>query len=179
MPDSDEERWLTYAEAGELLGISSEAARAIARRNHWPRRTPNRPGGFAQVQMPADRFSVRTRPALTDGQMPVADGHSALTDGQIDRRPTVTNGVDQPVTDPDALRSAVRTLENAVDGLRDQLAVANRRVDEERQRVEHERTRVTDAQAAERIARDEAAGLRTRFDQLQARGLWARLRNKR
>jgi hypothetical protein len=32
---------------------------------------------------------------------------------------------------------------------------------------------------AERIARDEAAGLRARVDQLQARGLWARLRNKR
>ena len=28
-------------------------------------------------------------------------------------------------------------------------------------------------------ARDEATGLRTRVDQLQARGLWARLRNKR
>lgn len=35
------------------------------------------------------------------------------------------------------------------------------------------------AMTAERIARDEAAGLRTRLDQLQARGLWARLRNKR
>jgi hypothetical protein len=38
---------------------------------------------------------------------------------------------------------------------------------------------VTDAQATERIARDEAAGLRTRLDRLQARRLWARLRNKR
>jgi hypothetical protein len=32
---------------------------------------------------------------------------------------------------------------------------------------------------AERIARDDAAGLRTRLDQFQARGLWARLHNKR
>jgi len=37
---SDEaERWLTYAEAGELLGISPEAARQLARRCKWPRRT--------------------------------------------------------------------------------------------------------------------------------------------
>jgi hypothetical protein len=35
-----------------------------------------------------------------------------------------------------------------------------------------------DVMTAERIARDEAADLRTRLDQLQARGLWARLRNK-
>jgi hypothetical protein len=33
--------------------------------------------------------------------------------------------------------------------------------------------------SAERIARDEAAGLCARVDQLQARGLWARIRNKR
>ena len=38
---------------------------------------------------------------------------------------------------------------------------------------------MTGAQAAERIARDEATGLSTKLDQLQARGLWARLRNKR
>lgn len=31
---------------------------------------------------------------------------------------------------------------------------------------------------AERIARDEARGLCSELDQLQARGLWARLRNK-
>jgi hypothetical protein len=41
------------------------------------------------------------------------------------------------------------------------------------------RRQLSDAQAAERLARDEAAGLRTRLDQLQGRGLWARLRNKR
>jgi hypothetical protein len=178
MLDSDEERWLTYAEAGELLGISSEAARAIARRNHWPRRTPNRPGGFAQVQMPADRLTVRTRPALTDGQMPVADGHSVVTDGQVDRRPTVTNGADQPVTDPVTLRSAVRTLENAVDGLRDQLAVANRRLDEERQRLEEERTRTADAMTAERIAREEAAGLSAELDARKQWGWWRRVRGR-
>jgi hypothetical protein len=38
---------------------------------------------------------------------------------------------------------------------------------------------MTDAQTAERAACDEAAGLRMRLDQLRARRLWARLRNKR
>jgi hypothetical protein len=37
--DQDEERWLTYAQAGRLLGISLEAVRQLARRRGWPRRT--------------------------------------------------------------------------------------------------------------------------------------------
>ncbi len=36
-----DERWLTYAEVGELLGISTGAARQLVRRHKWPRRTPN------------------------------------------------------------------------------------------------------------------------------------------
>ena len=64
MTESGDERWLTYAEAGELLGISGEAVRAMARRNHWPRRTPNKPGGHAQVLMPADQPGGRASPTI-------------------------------------------------------------------------------------------------------------------
>jgi len=71
------------------------------------------------------------------------------------------------------------TLSRALDTLSEQLGIANRRADEERARAERAELLAADAQAAERIARDEAAGLRTRLDQLQARGLWSRLRNKR
>jgi hypothetical protein len=40
MPEADHEHWLTYAEAGQLLGISAAAARMLAKRRGWPRRTP-------------------------------------------------------------------------------------------------------------------------------------------
>src|SRR5947209_1384150 len=79
------EHWLTYAEVGQLFGISAEAARAMARRQKWPRRTPNDHGALARVLVPNDRLpplprsvataghpgderlSVRLRPALNGG----------------------------------------------------------------------------------------------------------------
>ena len=87
----------------------------------------------------------------------------------------------------------IRAFESAIETLREQLTKAELRADDERARAERSETerralqakldgtqaQLADAQGAERIARDEAAGLRTRLDQLQARGLWARLRNKR
>ena len=79
-----------------------------------------------------------------------------------------------------------QAVRDAVAPLAGQLEVANQRAErseterrELQAKLEHERELTADAQAAERIARDEAAGLRTKLDQLQARGLWARLRNKR
>jgi len=63
--------------------------------------------------------------------------------------------------------------------LREQLDHERARADRADKRVDVLQGKLDDATTAERIARDEAAGLRTRLDQLQARGLWARLRNKR
>ena len=40
MLDRDQGRWLTYAEAGQLLGISPEAVRQLARRRGWPLGVP-------------------------------------------------------------------------------------------------------------------------------------------
>src|SRR3954447_12004730 len=66
---SMEERWLTYAEVGELLGISTGAARQLARRHKWPRRTPNEYGAMARVLVPEDRIPQTTGVARTpDGQ---------------------------------------------------------------------------------------------------------------
>src|SRR3954453_10695904 len=50
------ERWLTYAEVGKLLGISIGAARQMARRHKWPRRTPNEYGAVARVLVPPDKI---------------------------------------------------------------------------------------------------------------------------
>jgi colicin import membrane protein len=54
-------QWLTYAEAAQRFGISSEAVRQIALRRKWPRRRPNDdPFGRVQVQIPQDE-DVRPR----------------------------------------------------------------------------------------------------------------------
>ena len=52
-----------------------EAVRALARRQHWPRRSPNAVGGQTWILVPADRLaanghaeSVRRTPASTDRQ---------------------------------------------------------------------------------------------------------------
>src|ERR1044072_3616614 len=62
-----EGRWLTYLEAGELLGISPEAVRAIARRQKWPRQSANAVGRAVRILVPNDRL----KPASANGQ---ADG---------------------------------------------------------------------------------------------------------
>jgi hypothetical protein len=55
IPDTAD-RWMTYAEIAELLGISTGAARQLARRHKWPRRTPNEYGAVAHVLVPPDRI---------------------------------------------------------------------------------------------------------------------------
>ena len=47
------ERWLTYAEAGALLGMTPEAVRQRARRHDWPtRKTGNKPNDPNEVLIP-------------------------------------------------------------------------------------------------------------------------------
>src|SRR3954466_7161977 len=52
------DRWLTYNEIGEMLRVSPEAARAIARRGKWPRQTANAVGRVVRVLVPADRLRL-------------------------------------------------------------------------------------------------------------------------
>jgi hypothetical protein len=73
---------------------------------------------------------------------------------------------------------AIRALEHAVEGLSEQLENANQRADRAAQRADLLQVKFEVGALAERIARDEAAGLRVRVDQLLARGWWARLRNR-
>jgi hypothetical protein len=79
------ERWLTYQEAGEVLGMSAEAARQRARRLKW--RTQRGNDGKALVLVP-EAVAVRPRvrpPVRTAGQTPVqppvqTDDDKALAD---------------------------------------------------------------------------------------------------
>ena len=70
------EHWLTYAEAAERLGLTPEAVRALARRQHWPRRSPNAVGGQTWILLPADRLAAAA-----------ANGHD-----HSGRRPPPVNG---------------------------------------------------------------------------------------
>src|SRR5215217_1106041 len=66
-----DDRWLTYIEAGKLLGLSPEAVRSIARRQKWPRQSPNAIGKVVRVLVPIDRLRPVAgrweRPVFTNG----------------------------------------------------------------------------------------------------------------
>jgi hypothetical protein len=61
--------WMTYAEAAKKLGLTSEGVRALARRQRWPRRSPNAIGAQAWVLVPADRLDAIS----TDGKRAAPD----------------------------------------------------------------------------------------------------------
>src|SRR4051812_36615940 len=99
------EHWLTYAEAAQRLGLTPEAVRALARRQHWPRRSPNAVGGQTWILVPADKLAAnghaesgrrtpastdrqdhREQPLLTAGQNSDGQRTPPDTGEQIDRR---------------------------------------------------------------------------------------------
>jgi hypothetical protein len=93
-----DEHWLTYAEAAEKLGLTVNAVRALARRQGWPRRSPNVIGGQAWVAVPADRLAInghiaddrRSKPASANDQSSLINDHDpAGTNNQNrdERRP--------------------------------------------------------------------------------------------
>jgi hypothetical protein len=118
MADQAEEQWLTYRELGALLGCTANAARMHAHRRGWPRRAPNRVGDPARVLV-LESGGVRERASHEAAQC------VAQASGSVQ-----------------ALEQAhVR----AIEALREQLAIANRRIDElfeERRREAEERRRL-------------------------------------
>jgi hypothetical protein len=71
---------------------------------------------------------------------------------------------------------AIRALEHAVEGLCEQLENANQRADRAEQRADLFQVKFEAGALAERIARDEAAGLRAELDTRRQWGLRCRLR---
>src|SRR3954454_14037841 len=59
-----EERWLTYAELGQELGIPPGPPRSLGRPHKCPRRIPNEYGTPARVLVPADRLRPPVDPPL-------------------------------------------------------------------------------------------------------------------
>lgn len=116
MSESEGERWLTYAEVGNLLGVSAAAARMLAKRRGWPRRTPNAFGDRARVLVPHD-IDVRSRSA----------SYAEHTSHAISSDQEGANGHDQVI---------VRVFEQAIAALQEQLAIANSRAERAEQRVD-------------------------------------------
>src|SRR4051812_36017371 len=153
---SMEERWLTYAEVGELLGISTGAARQLARRHKWPRRTPNEYGAMARVLVPEDRIPQTTSVARTpdsrdtneytvppcaptqDARM--SDGRDTAGEHSLDVR-----GTDQIAVQVNNQESVLRTT---LDVLHTALSTANERADRAEKRTEIAERRIDELHAA-------------------------------
>jgi hypothetical protein len=93
-----------------------------------------------------------------------------LAVGDGSRRMTYAELAD-PTRDP-----AIRALENAVEGLCEQLEIANQRADRAEQRADLLQVKFEAGALAERIARDEASRLRAERDARRQWGLRHRLR---
>jgi hypothetical protein len=103
MSEDAAERWFTYRELGAHLGCTPNAARMHATRRGWLRRPANRPGDPVHVLVPQDVLVQTNTPHASP-------------------RP---NGAEQTHAS-----SYVHGLVQAVEALREQLMVANRRIDE-------------------------------------------------
>jgi hypothetical protein len=155
-------QWLTYAEAGQRFGVSQEAARQLARRRGWPRRTPNEPNEPARILVPDDAY-VRPRTPVNGG------------DRAVDH--PIPTGDDQPA------EHGAQAFEIAITALATQLDRSDERARQERERadrlerkLEEMAVDLADARTAERIAAGEVAALRAEIDKRQAWSLWRRLR---
>jgi hypothetical protein len=153
--------WLTYSEAGHRFGVSAEAARQLAKRRGWQRRTPNEPNEPARIFVPDDAY-VRPRTPINGGHAPI-------------------NGVDQSVNQPAPngddrpFEQAVRAFEIAIATLATQVDRADERARLERERADRLKLALADAVAAERIAAGDAAALRAEADRRRSWSLGRRL----
>ena len=153
--------WLTYAEAGDRLGVSPEAVRAKAARKRWRRQIGN--DGMARIMIPGD-LPVTTR-AHGAGDQPVTP-----------RSPPGRKSADAAAIK--ALAAHVETLKAQLAAAEARLAAAEARdakldadLASEREKVEVERARANQAIAEF----GELADALARIAVERARPWWRRL----
>jgi hypothetical protein len=159
----DGARRMTYAELAQARGISRASAKRLAQRHHWGRQAGN--DGVTRATVPLaflENPAVPKAKAVTrDNEvMSPATGATARVT-RVDITSDVVDditGDDAPVTEP---------LGRAVEVLRNQLDVANRRIDELHQML-------ADARTAAMISGCEAAALRAENALLKAHPWWRR-----
>ena len=157
------ETWLTYAEIAERLGITSEAARHLARRRMWRKQTAN--NGRTRVLVPDDpdieprsRTPVE-RPADTRSSTGEAD---ALRELVTELRATAERDRAAWAADRDRLEAAVERERADRIEERDRLLAD----------LERERQTATTAQADLRAALDRATA---RLADLDRRTWWRKV----
>lgn len=173
------EQWLTYQQAGDLLGVSSEAIRRHATRYGW-RRQPGNDGKTLVLMTDREAGQVRTRPGGRQLERPgehlsgrpperpgdaatVADTMAALVADRLAaeaRRDAAQAEAEQQREraaraegERDGLREAVRRADEAV-------AMADRRAVEAAERLRESRERLEELQAMSREARKRVEELR-------------------
>jgi hypothetical protein len=166
----DGSRRMSYAALAEARGISVLAARQLTRRHRWHKQVGN--DGFVVVSVP---LSALENPQKPDKSADTASRHRVAT------ADTASDAASD--TASDTASDAVRAFETALSICSAQLEQAAADKAELRQQLDRERTRadraeaqISDAQAAGRIARDEAAGLRAEMEARRQWGLRRRLR---
>jgi hypothetical protein len=169
---------MTYAESRPGAWHSAKSAERLAQRRRWPRQIGN--DGMARVLVPLGEDSVTPRHRGPSSPPDVAErrGETSAPDiGDI-----VRAAIREAVTPLAAELEHERARADRAEQCAGEAQAAERKAIELVKFVTAEaseqRRKADEAQAAERIARDEAAGLRARLDQLTGRGWWARLRNK-
>jgi chromosome segregation ATPase len=117
--DTDDIRWLTYAELGRARGISTASANRLAFRRKWRRQTGN--DGIARVAVP-----------MTEVQPRPDKDYDARDDNRNDDR--------------DDISHVVRALEAAVASLTERAATAEKRADRVEIRAESAESRAHQAE---------------------------------
>ena len=141
----DGARRMTYAELANVRGISLPSARRLVLRHRWPRHSGN--DGVVRVTVPltALRKSPETadfRDTTTPGSVtttdPMTRGSASHVTDTMTSEPvgTTDTATAQAVTMTDAMAViGISTLSQAVDMLREDLAIVNSSVLSERERV--------------------------------------------
>lgn len=156
--------WLTYAEAGVMLGLSPEAVRQRAARNEWPkRRDGNRTNDPVRVQIPEEELiraahkSVQTdeqSPEQSQGQAGQSAKQSGLdtsTQQEEEERRRFVQALQERLAVAEALRDEARAQRDEALQMRDE---ALRLRDEARSMVEEARVRAAGAEAELRGVRE-------------------------
>ena len=149
MEDGDNQ-WLTYAEAGERLGVSAEAARAKANRKHWRKQVSN--DGLARIMLPVDL------PVTARSRSP-------------DHRPATSRSPAVRTADQGTNERTIKALQAHVELLTQQLQASELREGQGRAELEAERARTTAAIAAFALLADRLDALAAE----RARPWWRRL----
>ena len=154
-----DEVWLTYVQLGKALGITTIAARSLAKRHKWPRRIPNAPGSAALVLVPPDRLRSGIDLLIdppgdlpTDHPVTTLDPGSRGDRSKVDQEsdPAIDRqtdpGSDQEVDPWTGIPVMFATMQKIVELLHTELSAAQDRAIQASQRAEMAEHRVDDLQ---------------------------------